>query len=767
MKHLILAGYFLKKNLKSILSFAIILFVATVMFTSGIMITTSIDDDYKKRFDELNTADVSFVVPEQTYTDGLLDKIRATENVSDVETARGIMLSIPVQMNGMEQNQNQIFYRLDDIKNISKLNTISSTDKNLEHAIYIPYYLSANSDLALGSDFSFTADGTKYEFRVKGVMEEMQYGNYSSSVLGEYLPADSYEYLKEHNSDKETRTIFIKSSDEEQTLKDVSKILIENHIPILNKSRASVKKQSRLSVSNILVLILLAFAVIILFISLVVTRFKIKQTLEEDLTNMGVLKSLGYKSHEIITGIVLPYVIATLVFSGLGIVLATPVLGLLGNVISTQAGFVWEPQLNIVASLIIVISIITLITVSTYLSTRKIKKLKPIEAIRGIGENETIKNPFPIAKTKGNVNFIMALKNFANSISGNILLGTILLLTTILASFVVTLFYNVNVSPENFVNTLVEEHPTVMVKQRENIKDEIAKDYKTIYYDENCESVLDGNSYKTFVAETFESMANDLVFEGSNPKNSDEVAVGSSLKEKYDYKIGDKIKLSSSNSHEYTITGFVQSVNNAGEVIEMTIDGYKNINEDYEPDTLYIYLDDETEEKATKLIEDLEAKYGDKIEQTVNYVSSMNSAVAMFISLIKIITIVIIIIALLVIYLVLNILLSGLIMSKKLELGVLKSVGFRTRQLVIQIVGGFMPSIIVFVLLGAVISSLCMNNVFDSIFSMVGAYKVSFEYPLFIFFGSAAFLAVSAILIGVILSMKIKRITVYSLIKES
>lgn len=198
--------------------------------------------------------------------------------------------------------------------------------------------------------------------------------------------------------------------------------------------------------------------------------------------------------------------------------------------------------------------------------------------------------------------------------------------------------------------------------------------------------------------------------------------------------------------------------------MEMTLDGYKELDSDYSPKSIYVYL--ENEDKAEDFITHIEDKYDGDIISTMNYVKSMNSAMEMFIPLISIMCIVIIGITLLLIYLILYILLNGIITRKRQELGIFKAIGYENKQLVRQLVGGFIPSAIISTLLGLVVSKLFINNIYSMIFKVVGAYKVSFEYPIFVFTIIVLLLIISTIIIGNLLARKIKKISVYSLIKD-
>ena len=144
----------------------------------------------------------------------------------------------------------------------------------------------------------------------------------------------------------------------------------------------------------------------------------------------------------------------------------------------------------------------------------------------------------------------------------------------------------------------------------------------------------------------------------------------------------------------------------------------------------------------------------------------MNSAMDMYVTLVSLISIIIIIITILLIYLILYIIISGIITKRKQELGILKSIGYKNSQLIFEMVGGFIPSVIFSTVFGFIFSKLLMNNIYKQLFKSVGAYKISFNYPILVFLIVILFIIVSTVIISYILARKIKKISVYSLIKE-
>lgn len=767
-KTITLSKYFFKKNIKDIISFVIILFIATILFSSAIIINFNVSEDYDKEADKLNTANSFFTIPSVEYTANILNDIKNIKGIQEVEVQTGIMLTIPVNMEGSIQEQNQIFYNIDSVSSINKKEIIKETTDKIKYGIYLSNYTFIHSGLDIKDEYKFNVDNISYSFNIKGVVKEMQYGNYTSSVIGEYLESEAYNYLLENNKEKSVITISVKSRDSYSSYNDISKYLSSKNVNILSKNYKEQSKIQRLAISNILVLILMIFSSSILIISLFVSKFKIEQTIEEEISNMGALKALGYTSKEIIVSCIFPYIISGLLFTMLGIIASYFILPILSKVIEMQSGFIWKVKIDLSLNILVLLINIILITVFTLVASLKIKRLNPINAIRGITIRGNNKNYLEIEKTKGNIHFILMLKNFLNTKKQNILLGIMLFLITIISSFIGILFYNVNMNPINFINTLVEEHPSVVISSKLDLRNELetqdnVKD--VIYYDENITLNYKDNSYKTFVAENFKDLSNDLCYEGRNPVNSNEVAIGSKLEETYNINIGDYITLSKKGTeNKYKVVGFIQSVNYSGEVIEMTLDGYKILDNSYLPTTMYIYLDNE--QRAEEFINRVKSKYGNDIISTMNYAESMESATTMYISLVSIICIVIIVITLLLIYLILYIIISSIIIKRKQELGIFKAIGYENRELVKQLVGGFMPSTIMGTMLGLLVSEIFMTNIYNKIFMSVGAYKVSFEYPFIIFISLVILLIFATIIIATILAKKIKRISVYSLIKN-
>ena len=148
MKKIItLSKYFFKKNVKDILAFVIILFIANILFSSSMIINFNISNDYDEYYDKLNTASSFFTIPSMQYTDDLLNDIKNIKTVENAEIQNGVILNIPVNMEGSIQEQNQIFYNINNVSNLNKKEIIQETTENIENGIYLSNYTFIHSGL--------------------------------------------------------------------------------------------------------------------------------------------------------------------------------------------------------------------------------------------------------------------------------------------------------------------------------------------------------------------------------------------------------------------------------------------------------------------------------------------------------------------------------------------------------------------------------------------------------------------------------------------
>ena len=711
------------------------------------------------------------IVPEVQNSSELEKAIDEIEKVEKIESYTAIMTEATVKdFNGADFSMNTVFYNIDDKRTLNNYELVSESKNNVDDPIYIPLYVSNFGGFALNDEIVYAIDGKSHSFTVAGVIEEMQYGNYGSGLLCAYLPKEEFAELADSYSDKAVveYSMSVKSDASLDEVKDdVSKAIENKGVMALSILDSESVKGTRTMVTDLLVLILTAFALIILAVSVFLSNFKVKNAIESEITNMSVLKALGYTSAQIVASITLPYAIVSLLFAILGIGLSYTLLPVLCSVLTVQSGFSFAVSFDLLSFVCVACILCGVVSFFTYISARKIKKTQPIDGLRGnTSSKHTKKNYFPLEETRGNTKFLLVLKQMIASTKQNIML---FLVSFVLIAFSGTLFYNVVVEPDNFMSALSDEVADVIIYPKSDSMSELESKLGNDNRVQNSLKYMSAivkieeKTVTAFACEDFSKVRNDVCYMGENPKDADEIALGSAFEE--NFKIGDTVSVTVDGiTKSFQVTGFVQSVNLQGELCELSIEGYNSLFNQNQTPYLYVYL--ENAENAEKITKEYKSDYSALVADTVNSYKLQTEAQDMYMGITVVLVVSICAVTILVVLFILYIVIKSLLVKRRQELGIYKAMGYTSSQLILQTTGSFMPVSMVAIVLSSFLAIYYMPAIYQFIFETLGVMKNNIE----ISFGFLMLFAVAQILvnimISIILCMPIRKISAYVLIKE-
>ena len=760
----------LRKARGQFISFGIVMLITAVILNTSLVLLFQTSSAYDRRFEELNTADLSVSVPAAFAYDELEKDLSAIAGISDTEKTDALFASAALQeFQGSEFTMNTCFCKLSDDRTISKHTTEEKAEYEEENGAYIPMYLSALGGYKTGEKIRYIVDGREYAFTVNGVISEMQYGNYGTGFIGVYLTDKAYDDMASDDNFTAVSEYMIKTDGNtglSGIKSDISALLKDKNIPAVSLLDRETAKNSRTMVSETIILFLAVFAFLVLTVSIFLARFRIKNTIDEEINEMGVLKGVGYTSRMLMFSQIIPY--AVICGAGLltGVALSYLLLPAVANMLAVQSGFSFTPVFDVRAACVSIFSILLLVLVFTMLAAGKIKSLEPINAIRGIDPSKPVsRNRFPLDTSKGPVALNLIFKQSSTSAGRNILLFAVTFVMMILLAFTGILLYNVNIRPDNFLTTLSEELPDIRVQSDEEHFEEL----KTILRNENVKTVNYGiakaeysdGSLPVIVCEDHSLLGNDICYNGTHPDNAGEIAIGSAFAG--GCAVGDKFRLSlGGSSYDYTICGFIQSVNNNGLIAELTDEGFSNIS-DTPLYSLNLYTDGTD---ADSFVDRLNSEYSDYTVNVSNAAKETKAMQEMYSSLITIVAILLFIITVLIVLLILYVIMRSMTSSLKTDFGIYKAMGFTSRQLIMQTVGSITPVVLLGSVISAVLGIAYLPVMFSGIFSVVGAQKNNFEIPVTVLLVTAIVLTAVNVVIGILLCRPIKKITAYSLIKE-
>lgn len=725
------------------LSFGFIICLTAFIINIALVLAFQTFDAYDNRFDALNTADINFMIPQVQDDNEIITKIKAIDGVTTAEKREGVFVTVIVrEFAGSDFDMNTVFYNLDEARTLNQL-AVSEYRKKGKNIAYIPMYMKELGGFTEGGNITYSIDDKDYTYEIGGTVSEMQYGNYGTGLIGGYFPASAYEDFADAHGERIITEYSLKTTETADLVKiknKITAILSDKGITALSINDRVAGKQTRTMVCTLLIVIFLALAVIILAVSLFLSSFRIRSTIEDELAQMGVLKAIGYTSKMIICSAVLPYTLVGTVSAAIGVALSYAVLPFVAAILAIQSGFTYTPVFDVAAMLIAIITLVSAIFLFSYLSAMKIHKLEPIDAIRG---------------------------NTGNANAGqNILLSALSIGIIVLLSYAGTLFYNVSVKPDNFMNTLSEETPSVVFTVQNNkmpeLKEILQKDSRVklaLEYASVSVSYADG-SLTAFVCEDFGKALNDICYEGRSPAGEDEIAVGNMLAE--DYPLGSKIEITASNkSAFYVVTGYIQSVNNAGKVCQLTDKGYEKIGEKLQAVNVYLH-----DEKAEAFIEEYAEAHDALIASSINYEQLSENGRTMYASIVSAVVAVLSIVSVLLVLLVLYVIIHSMISRRRQEFGIYKAIGYTSRQLTVMTVTHFIPVVALSAIVSAILGIWYLPAMNQIIFSQIGAIKNHFEISIWILLAVAIMFTAVAFVISVLLAAPIKKITAYSLLKE-
>lgn len=766
--------YNLKKDKSSYISFGIIILITAMILNCAAVLLLQVDTAYNDKFSKLDTAAVNVIVPELQNSDELKKAINKISSVEKFESHNAILTeAIVKEFKGADFSMNTVFYNIEEKKTLNRFEVISEIENQVTNPIYIPLYIAEFGEFELNEEIVYSIDGKSHTFTVAGIIEEMQYGNYGSGLMCAYLPENGFLNLADTLEDKAVveYSLSIKEGVILDNVKEnVSKKLEDKGVIMLSSLDCKSVKGTRTMVCNLLILILTAFAIIILAVSVFLSNFKVKNAIESEIVNMSVLKALGYTSGQIVAGITLPYAMVSLLFAVIGVGLSCLVLPVLSTVLTVQSGFSFSISFDLLSFVCVTCVLTSVVAFFTFLSARKIKKTQPIDGLRGnTNSTQSRKNYFPIETTKGNTKLLLVLKQIFACKKQNVLLFLVSFILTVLIAFSGTLFYNVAIKPQNLMSALSDEAPDVIIVPQNGYTTEL----KTILKDDErvqkslqymSSSVkIEEKTVTAFVCEDFDKVRNDVCYLGESPKMADEIALGSVFEDNYE--IGDMVSVNlGDESKIFKVTGFVQSVNLQGELCQLSIDGYKSLSKEAITPSIYVYLNNSADSEI--LAKEYKGEYQDIVADTINSYKLQQDAQGVYMGITAILVVLIFVVTIFIVLFILYIVIKSLLVKRKQELGIYKAMGYTSPQLILQTVGSFMPVSILAIFLSSAAALFYMPFIYKLIFEALGVMKNNIEVSFVFLMLFAAIQIIVNIIISIILCMPIRKISAYTLIKE-
>lgn len=671
-----------------------------------------------------------------------------------------------------------ILERAKDKRNIGKIaeNLVKDMKKN---SILLPYYLKAEGTYEAGDMLYVTLGEEEYEFTVQGFIEDPIFASVMNVSANKcYISEDMFEEIVNDNPAAESaKAIYykvrLKEGTESVRFDEIMTTEFNEYgmDSILVSASWTTMRGGGMMMSNIVMGILLAFSLLLIFIALIIVQFSIRQFIEENMKNIGILQASGYTGRQLKWSSILEMMLVA-VFGILFGVIAGGILTVpIGNIQGGIIGLSWNQPFDLEAAIIACAVVLCMVFLISFFAGKPYGKISVLQALRGGFDTHSFrKNPLPLEKSHFSITVSLGVKNILHTKGKSL---AILLIVAVLGFTVSTgfgMFQNFALDTTTLLKLTGIELGTAgaMGENLEQVGEEIEKYpeiQEVLYATNETVTITHGEKETNVTCDIWsnpEKLKNEIIVEGRLPRYENEIVLSTVIRERLNADVGDVVYVKGKGDRkEYIVCGIDQKINNMGEKTLMHFSGAKRLNGKVEPYILYVYAWEdysfEDIEKYLKEYNGLEIINSQK--QAESLLSSVSSGVTML-------CIVFVSITVLVVVMVVLLLLKTRLLQERRIYGIHKALGFTTRQLMTSTMMSDLPVMIAGAIAGVGMSNVLADSITAACLSFCGIRQGNMSInPLFDILVVVG-ITVVAVLAELFGSLKIRKIEPVKLITE-
>lgn len=819
------------RNRSNTITLFIIILVVSMLLTIGLSVLTGVNTEYMKNIDKLNSLHSAFIMTKDMYRDSFENLIKNDSRVTDYNIDPAIYPERVTVNYGGVVDLNVVILNLDTPRTIS-IPKMLEEDVSIpqDKAVYLPYYAKLVG-YKLGDEYTMVYKNKPLNYVVSGFFETNEMSTSNGYAIKNFLHDEAFRNLAQQVGSSVWIAIRFFNPYDSVAFNSSFRDNIDVEISSMGERSVAVDFNMLAPGTTTAIMsfagLVMGFAFIIALISLMVIRFRVTNSIDDNMHGIGVLGASGYTSGQIIASFILEYGLVALPAAILGVFVSMPMFSAIRTIMTSISGILWSLGANPAVGLLSALFVTALLLVMVLLSCRRIHKLPPVVALRGgISTNSFRRNFFPLSKGSGNVQTRLGLKNMFAYGKLYAMIGLIIAGISLAVTFMVVTFQNFVLDNTSFIKMVgVEISDVSLTVSRHTDADALANEIekmpevrKTSMMDWGTVKI-EGENIAVLIANDYSRMESMTTFAGRFPEWDNEIAMPEMLAKSFGKEIGDTVKVKSSGvTQDYIISGYYSTTNLNGLVCAMTLEGYQRLNPNQKRGSVNVYLKDGvTVENFTTLLEnsfgvvnvykvDENDKYAAakaraeekisnylqqynidsveyaaiyngeiilsgssssyQIERIINYRELINAQTGIFASGISITTQFIAVISLIIIALILSMTVKSIISKRRRELGVLKAGGFTTRELATQLGISFIPAAILGVLIGCVGGGLLVNPAFAVMLGSMGVKNATFTVNPVVIAVVGLLIILITFGIATFSAMRIKNISAYELLSE-
>ncbi|MDE7095778.1 MAG: ABC transporter permease, partial [Anaeroplasmataceae bacterium] len=699
----------------------VLILLAAMLLNLWLMLSMDYKANFDRYHDKLNAEHVTVTVDD---TDGKVREFLYQTLTEDTQVKEFCLdscmhMTATFPYNDGELNSWFIFMNLNTAltRAVGKAEIVEHS--NFKSGVYLPMLYKTN-EIKVGKTIVITIGSHSIEYTICGFFNSVMAGSHNCGLTELILSEDKYTELESSEFVPKSTLCSIRLNDISENLnyEAAIKSAISEQFPNVNmvSNGYAIVVQSRYISQMICSGVISAMAFFVLLIAFVVIVSNIVNYIQVNIQNLGVLKAVGYTSKQLICTLLLQFLGLTLITAFIGSGLSYALFPAINTMMIAQTGIPYKVHFLPLPILISLLILASMVVIATWLASRRIKKIEPIVALRsGVQTHNFKRNHIPLEKTKAPLTLALALKTTLSGIKHNITICITMLVLSLVVVFSGVMTANMIADITPFLNLIVGETADSCISVNVEAED---KFLETVNADSRVEKAYlyttinishsGGSELLATICDDFSKVNNpSVMYQGRFPKFANEIAIGAKYAKEKGLKVGNEIQIMANGKVEkFLICGLTQVTNYLGRDGLITREGYERLGTIYNT-SYYINLTKETD--IDSFNEEMKEMFADSVNTTINIQSTIKSAATVYVSLMKTIVIAILFLSAIIITFVLYLLVRTILNNKKRDYGILKSIGFTTRQLILQTALLFMPAIIISTILGLILNRSIVN----------------------------------------------------------
>ena len=778
-KIILLAKANIRKTKGQTAVLAILFLIASAMLNIGLILALGFGNFFENTVEELSTADTYFVVSEAIYNDEIESYFQDSNEVSDFQMNDILFLGTTLEWNGEDFDWQASFWNKDETRNLNQWKYVGETLSNApDNAIYVPYIYNLVGGYELGDELLLTVEEEELSFVVAGYIEAIYHDR---MMLGDVFLVSSPQFQDLSQKFDDAGIVSIAANGIEnhaRTTSDLLELVDMSEVagmPGFNTIMGfdqDIMAESRTGMAMLTAAMLIVFTVIVIAVCLLVIRFRISSSIEEDIQKIGSLQSVGYTSKQLNLSFVLQYASIAFLACLAGVVPAYLMLPAVGDILAQQSGFLWVPGVDLVLNLVALVALTFVVAVIAFLSARRVRKITPVQALRGgLATHNFKRNYLPLERSRLPLTLALSSKSVLQGLRQSLTLFMILAASSFVAVVAVVLYYNsaIDLSAFEQVPGIERSNAIIVFDPAEDtdfLKDEIlAHDdvWNAQYIDGTQISVEDIGTVNAVAMADLSGRVTQNVYEGIFPRYDNEIAIAGVLSNMTGLGIGDEILLGSDDM-PFLITGLTQGMEAGVLTVYLTQDAAERIDSSFAQSVLHIYLNDGVD--AAEFVQEMEKVYADGTFGFGDNDAAFAEGVSGFASILSAVGLAIVIIAGFVVVLVLYFVLGATVIRQRRDLGIQKAIGYTTMKLMNQMSLSFTLPIILAAIVGSVLAALSFNTLMSIGMEGMGVMRsVYIVNPVWVAATICGMIALSY-LTSLLITWRIRKVPAYELVTE-